>query len=166
MSPDAILRVLRSRFVPSVERRAKQDAKAMTERGQKVLPSGSERVQDRLKLPGSVTPAALPPGKEAGAVAPAEQSLVLQGSASLAERQMSAPAQQLGGHFSNNVSGTELTDLDRSTNRDPAKEEEFWDGRVFTEGDLEEFMEMEKPSLAVQMGKEFFDAEGNFLYRI
>lgn len=140
----------------------------MAELGQNVLPSGSERVQDRLKLPGSLTPAAIPPGKEAAAVAPAEQSLVLrgEGSASLAKRQTSAPVQQLGGDFSNNVSGTELTDLDRSTNRDPAEEEEFWDGRVFTEDDLEEFMEMEKPSHAVQMGKEFFDVEGNFLYRI
>lgn len=168
MTPDVILRVLRSRFVPSVERRAKQDAKAMAELGQKVLPSGSERVQDRLKLPGNFTPAALPPGKEAGAVAPAEQSLVLrgEGSASLAKRQTSAPVQQLSSDFSNNVSGTEPTDLDRSINRDPAEEEEFWDGRVFTDDDLEDFMEMEKTCLAVQMGKEFFDAEGNFLYRI
>lgn len=167
VTPDVILRVLRSRFVPSIERRAKQDAKAMAELGQKVLLSGSERVQDRLKLPGNLTPAALPPGKEAGAVAPAEQNLVLrgEGSASLTKRQTSAPVQQLG-DFSNNVSGTELTDLDRSTNRDPAEEEEFWDGRVFTDDDLEGFIEMEKPSLAVQMGKEFFDAEGNFLYRI
>lgn len=168
VTPDVILRVLRSRFVPSIERRAKQDAKAMAELGQKVLLSGSERVQDRLKLPGNLTPAALPPGKEAGAVAPAEQNLVLrgEGSASLTKRQTSAPVQQLGGDFSNSVSGTELTDLDRSTNRDPAEEEEFWDGRVFTDDDLEGFIEMEKPSLAVQMGKEFFDAEGNFLYRI
>lgn len=169
MTPDVILRVLRSRFVPSVERKSKQDAKAMAEHGQKVLPSGSERMQDRLKLPGKLTPAALPPGKEAGAVAPAEQSLVLRGEASAPvafKRQTSAPVQLLGGDFSNNVSGTELTDLDRSTTRDPAEEEEFWDGRVFTEDDLEEFMEMEEPPLAVQMGKEFFDAEGNFLYRI
>lgn len=168
MTPDVILRVLRSKFVPSVERRAKQDIKAMAELGQKALPSGSERVQDTLKLPGNLTPAALLPGKEAGAVAPAGQSLVLrgEGSTSLAKRQLSAPVQQLGGDFSTSVSGTGLTDLDRSTNRDPAEEEEFWDGRVFTEDDLEEFMEMEKPSLAVQMGKEFFDAEGNFLYRI
>lgn len=168
VTPDVILRVLRSRFVPSIERRAKQDAKAMAELGQKVLLSGSERVQDRLKLPGNLTPAALPPGKEAGAVAPAEKNLVLrgEGSASLTKRQTSAPVQQLGGDFSNNVSGTELTDLDRSTNRDPTEEEEFWDGRVFTDDDLEGFIEMEKPSLAVQMGKEFFDAEGNFLYRI
>lgn len=168
MTPDVILRVLRSRFVPSIERKAKQDAKAMAELGQKVLPSGSERMQDRLKLPGNLTPAALPPGKEAVAMAPAEQSLVLRGeaSASVVKRQTSAPVQQLGGDFSNNVSGTELTGLDRSTTGDPAEEEEFWDGRVFTEDDLEEFMEMEKPSLAVQMGKEFFDAEGNFLYRI
>ena len=140
----------------------------MAEVGQKLLPSASERIQDRLRLPGKLPPAALLTGKEAGAVAPAEQSLVLraEGLASVAKSQTSAPGQQLAGDLSNKVSGTELTDLDRSTNRDLAEEEEFWDKTVFTEDDLEEFMGMEKPSLAVQMGKEFFDAEGNFLYRI
>ncbi|CAG07499.1 unnamed protein product [Tetraodon nigroviridis] len=167
VTPDVVLRVLRSRFVPSVERRAKQDAKAMAGPGPKVLPSGSKRVQDRLKLPGNLPPALLPPGKEAGAVAPAEQGLALRGDglATLAKRQTPALVQQLG-DLSSNVSGTEPTGLDRSTHTDPAEEEEFWDGRVFTEDDLEEFMEIGKPPLAVQVGKEFFDAEGNFLYRL
>lgn len=43
--------------------------------------------------------------------------------------------------------------------------EERWDGQVWTEEELEEFLELENTSI-VQVGKDFFDAEGNFLYRI
>lgn len=170
MAPDVILRVLRSKFVPTVERRAQQDAKIKAELRQKVLHSGPGRAQDTLKLPGKLTPAALLPGKEAGAVVTAEQTLVMQGkgSASLVTSHTPASLQQLRGDFSNKGSTTALTELDRTTDTDPTEEdeEECWDGRVLTEDDLEEFMEMEKPSLPVQMGKDFFDAEGNFLYRI
>lgn len=41
-----------------------------------------------------------------------------------------------------------------------------WDGRVLTEEELEKFLEMENTSSVVQVGKDFFDTEGNFLYRI
>lgn len=168
MTPDVILRVLKSKFVPSADRRAKQDAKVMSDLGQKVLHSGSTRLQDKLKLPGNVTAAALPPGKEAGAVVPTEQTLVLRGESpvSLAKSHTSASVQHHS-DFSNYVSETNLTDVDRTTNRDQTEdEEECWDGRVFTEDDLEVFIEKERPSVAVQMGRDFFDAEGNFLYRI
>lgn len=170
MTPDVILRVIRSKFVPTVDRRAKQDAKVMAELGQKVLHSGSRTSQGTLKLPGNFTPAALPPGKETAAMVPAGQTLVLRGEGpiSLAKGHTPASVQHHRSmDFSNNNSGTNLTDLDRTINGDPIEEEEErWDGRVFTEDDLEKFMEMENPSLAVQMGKDFFDTEGNFLYRI
>lgn len=170
VTPDVILRVLRNKFVPTAERRAKQDAKVMAQLGQNMLHSGSGTVQDRLKLSGNLTPASLPPGKEASAVVPADRTLVLyEGSPSLAKSHSPASVQQLGGDFSKNISGTKLTDLDRTTNKDVTKkeeEEEYWDGIALTEDDLKEFMGMEKPSIAVQIGKEFFDAEGNFLYRI
>ncbi|KAM9506551.1 neugrin isoform 2-T4 [Salvelinus alpinus] len=45
-------------------------------------------------------------------------------------------------------------------------QEERWDGRVFSEEELEELMLSSKPSPVVQNGIEFFDSEGNFLYRI
>ncbi|XP_055788607.1 keratin, type I cytoskeletal 9-like isoform X1 [Salvelinus fontinalis] len=45
-------------------------------------------------------------------------------------------------------------------------QEERWDGRVFSEEELEELMLSSKPSRVVQNGIEFFDSEGNFLYRI
>lgn len=170
MTPDVILRVLKSKFVPSADRRAKQDAKVMTDLGQKVLHSGSTRLPDKRKLPGNVTAVALPPGTEAGAVVPAEQTLVLRGESpvSLAKSHTSASLQHHSSDFSNYVSETnKLTDVESTTNRDPTEdEEECWDGRVFTEDDLDVFIEKTRPSVAVQMGRDFFDAEGNFLYRI
>lgn len=169
MTPDVILRVIRSKFVPTVDRRAEQDAKVMAEDGQKVLHSGSRRLQEKLKLPGNFTPAALPPGKETAAVVPAEQTLVLRGEGpvALAKSHTSASVQHHSSDFISNVSGTNLTDLDKTTNSDPIEEEEErWDGRVFTEDDLEKFIKMQNPPLPVQMGKDFFDTEGNFLYRI
>nr|XP_029506335.1 neugrin [Oncorhynchus nerka]XP_029506336.1 neugrin [Oncorhynchus nerka] len=45
-------------------------------------------------------------------------------------------------------------------------QEERWDGRVFSEEELEELMLSSKPSPVVPHGREFFDSEGNFLYRI
>ncbi|XP_036801695.1 neugrin [Oncorhynchus mykiss] len=45
-------------------------------------------------------------------------------------------------------------------------QEERWDGRVFSEEELEELMLTSKPSPVVPNGREFFDSEGNFLYRI
>lgn len=169
MTPDVILRVIRSKFVPTVDRRAKQDTKVMAEHGQKVLHSGSRRLQEKLKLPGNLTPSALPPGEETAAVVPAEQTLVLRGEGpvSLAKSHTSASVQHHSSDFISNVSGTNLTDLDKTTNSDPIEEEEeHWDGRVFTEDDLEKFVEMENPPQPVQTGKDFFDTEGNFLYRI
>ena len=45
-------------------------------------------------------------------------------------------------------------------------EEERWDGEVLTESELEELMLTTKPSSAVKVGKDFFDTNGTFLYRI
>lgn len=48
------------------------------------------------------------------------------------------------------------------------EEEEEWDGVVFTDEGLEEFIHtlQEKPSAVEQKGREFYDHDGNFLYRI
>ncbi|KAM9350648.1 neugrin [Symphorus nematophorus] len=170
VTPDVILRVLRSKFVPTPERKAKQDAKIMAGLRQQALPSGAGTGQDRLKLHGHHTSAVLPPGSRDGAVVPvADQTLMLrgEGSGSLAKTPASVtvlPSQFRAG-FSKDV-----PEEDSSTNTNPPEEcredEESWDGQVLTEEELEEFMEMEKPSPVVQVGKDFFDAESNFLYRI
>lgn len=172
VTPDVIQRVLRSKFVPPSERKAKQDAKAMPNLSQQVLPSGAGTGQDRLKLHGNHTPAALPRGSSNSAMVPAaDQTLMLRGedSGSLAHRgaPVTALPTQLRAAFSKDAPMTRSTEEDSSTNTNPTEEdEENWDGAVLTEEQLQEFIEMKKPTSVVQVGKDFFDAEGNFLYRI
>lgn len=175
VTPDVILRVLRSKYVPTPERKAKQDAKVMAGLSQQVLPSSAGTGQNRLKLPGNSTPAVLPPGSKKGAVVPvAENSLMLQGEGSGSLVKSPAPVivlpTQLRAGSSIDASVTRFTEEDTTANINPSEkdneDEESWDGQVLTEEELEEFMEMAKPSPVVQVGKDFFDAEGNFLYRI
>lgn len=176
VTPDVILRVLRSKFVPVPQRKAKQDAKVMAELRQQVLPSGAGTEQDRLKLPGNRTSAALPPGSTKGAVVPvADRTLMLrdEGSGSLA-KSPAAPVTLLPTQFrpgiSKDVPAARPEEEDSISHTNPTEEdeedEEGWDGWLLTEEELEEFIEMEKPHPAMQIGNDFFDAEGNFLYRI
>ncbi|XP_077566865.1 neugrin [Stigmatopora nigra] len=53
-----------------------------------------------------------------------------------------------------------------SAHNDVAKEEEaLWDGQVFSEEELDEFKDIE-PTPVLQHGHDFFDSNGQFLYRI
>ncbi|XP_070766225.1 neugrin [Enoplosus armatus] len=176
VTPDVILRVLRSKFVPAPERKAKQNAKVMSVVGQQVLPAGAGAGRDRLKLPGNHAAAVLPKGSTEGAVVPvAEQTLMLrsESSGSLANKSpapvMVLPTQSRA-VICKDAPMAKTTEEDSATNTNPTEEdkedEESWDGLVLTEEELEEFMEMEKPSPVAQVGNDFFDAEGNFLYRI
>ncbi|XP_054464548.1 neugrin [Anoplopoma fimbria] len=174
VTPDVILRVLRSKHVPAPDRKIKQDAKVMVRHGQQVLPSGAGAGQNRLKLPGNRSLAALPPGSRDSAVVPvADQTLMLrhEGTGSLAK--IPAPATPLPTQFragSKDVPVTRSEEEDSSSDTDPTKDdkedEESWDGRLLTDKELEECMEMEKTDPVVQVGNDFFDGEGNFLYRI
>lgn len=137
---------------------------------QKMLPSGAGAGQDRLKLPGNYTPATLPAGSREGALIPVtDQTLMIRGEASGPLAKSPAPVTVLPTQFTAGISReatvTRSTEEERPTNTNPTGEES-WDGKVLTEEQLEEFMEMEKPAPVVQAGNEFFDAEGNFLYRI
>uniref|UniRef100_A0A3Q0R854 Neugrin n=1 Tax=Amphilophus citrinellus TaxID=61819 RepID=A0A3Q0R854_AMPCI len=148
VSPDVILRLLRSKFVPSPERKAKQNAKVMARLSQQVLPSGTGTQQDRLKLPERCTPAILPSGSTEGALIPvANQTRVIQDHGLHSLAKSPAPVTVHPTHFTAGISEDATV-------------------RGITEDKLEEFMEMEKPSPAAQVGNDFFDAEGNFLYRI
>ncbi|XP_008294344.1 neugrin [Stegastes partitus] len=181
VTPDVILRVLRSKFVPSPERKAKQNNIVMAELSQQVLPSGAGTQQDKLKLPGSRTPAILPSGSTEGALVPvAEQTRMIRGEGSGSSAKSPVPATvvptQLAAGISQAVAATRLAEDTRATNttltdedeedEDDEDDEEGWDGQVLTEEELEEFMDMEKPSPLMQVGKDFFDAEGNFMYRV
>lgn len=162
--------MLRSKFVPSPERIAKQNAKVMVRLGQQVLPSGKQ--QDIQKLPENRTPAILPSGNTKAALVPvADQTPMIQkeGSGSLAKSAISVSVvpSQLTAGTSKHATVMKSTVDDSMSDAIPAEEDEdSWDGQVWTEEELEEFMEMEEPSPVVQVGSEFFDAEGKFLYRI
>lgn len=167
VTPDVILRVLRNKFVPPPERKAKQDAKVTAGLGQQALASGATPVEDRLKLTGNQTPATLPPGKAGGLVA--DQTLMLQdqSTGSLARAPLTVLNTQIKGEIRKDASVMRSTEEDTTTDTELTNQEEAsWDGWVWTEEELVEFMDMENPSPVVQVGKDFFDAEGNFLYRI
>lgn len=161
--------------MPTTERKAKQDAKVIVQLGPKVLPSGGGTVQDRLKLPGNHTPDTFPPGRGDGAIMPvADQTLMLRGEVLRYLAHSPAPVPvlrtQLREEISKDAPGTRSTEMDKTTDtkstEEDTQEEDIWDGQVLTEEDLEELMETEKPPPVVQVGKDFFDIEGKFLYRI
>ncbi|XP_031700959.1 neugrin [Anarrhichthys ocellatus] len=172
VTPDVILRVLRSNHVPAPDRKIKQDAKVMSGLGQPALPSGAGTEQNRLKLPGHHTSAALPPGSRERAVVPvAEQTVMLRGDGTGSLAKIPAPATLQATQFragSKDVAVTRSEEEDGASNTNPSKDdkedEESWDGQLLTDKELEEFME--KPYPVVQVGNEFFDGEGNLLYRI
>lgn len=171
--PEVIRRVLRTKFVPLPERREKQDAKVMAAAGLQALPSGAGTRQDRLAPPGNRTPAMLPSGGAGGALLAAAsrtQAVPAGGSGSPPQSLVgvsASPAQRtaaVGKEASVTTSTEDSSMVDAEEEED--EEEDSWDGQVLTEQDLEELLGTEKPSPAVQVGKDFFDAEGNFLYRI
>ncbi|AWP09561.1 putative neugrin isoform 2 [Scophthalmus maximus] len=174
VSPDVILRVLRSRFIPAPQRKVKQDAKVMAGLSQQLLPSGGRSGQDRLKLSGSNTAALLPSGKGGGALISAtDQTVMIRGEGSGSLTKSPAPVtvlpSQLTAGIRKDATVTDTSTEESPTSTNPTEydtEEESWDGLVFTEEQLEEYMAIEKPAPVVQVGNDFFDAEGNFIYRI
>ncbi|KAM6924882.1 neugrin [Xenentodon cancila] len=167
VTPDVILRVLRSKFTPPLERKAKQDAKVMARHGQQVLPSGARTRQDTLEPAGNGTPDMLPFGSLDNALVPVSgQTQVVRGEDSGSA--VRSPALVLSSQLTAGIKDATVTTstVEDITGRSPAEDEDGWDGHVLTEEELEEFLDMEKPSPVVQLGNDFFDAEGNFLYRI
>uniref|UniRef100_A0A8C5HZG6 Neugrin n=1 Tax=Gouania willdenowi TaxID=441366 RepID=A0A8C5HZG6_GOUWI len=136
--PDVIRRVLGSKFVPPPERKMKQNSKVMAFLRQNELPAGAAAHQPRETLPGNraAATAVLQSGSTDGALVPV------------------APHQNL----KRANSAEEVV---------PSEEdEEVWDGRVFTEEELEELRGVENVTPPVQVGNEFFDSDGNLLYSI
>ncbi|XP_067448135.1 neugrin [Thunnus thynnus] len=174
VTPNVILRVLRSKFIPAPERKARQDANVMSGLSQQVLPSGAGTRQDRLKLPGNRAPAALPSGSREGGLVPlADRTLMTGGKGSASVAKSPAPVAVLPPQFTEDISKDATVTIkgeDSNSNTNPAgddkEDEESWDGQVLSEEELEELMDMKNPSPVVQVGNDFLDAEGNFLYRI
>ncbi|XP_029995849.1 neugrin [Sphaeramia orbicularis] len=170
VSPDVILRVLRTKFIPSPERKAKQDTKVMVALNQQTLPSGVVKVQERPRLTGNSAAAVLPPGNTENTVVPVEnQTLTLRGEGSGSLTVSPVPVAALGRLSAADTSKHTLvrsTKEENATSRVTEEEEESWDGQVLTEEQLEQCMETVTFSPVVQVGKDFFDVEGKFLYRI
>lgn len=204
---DVILRVLRSKFAPTPERKAKQDTSVWARLRQQALPGGGAGGQDRqVALPGggeagrpgrtqlpasghrSRKPAMLPTGSDTGALV----TLASHSSQRLIARDLEDDPGPRAMMTTANYPAAPLTSLPTQLSSSPTlhsrhtsgqddsrgeweeeenvsekdDQEERWDGRVFSEEELEELMLTSKPSPVVPNGREFFDSEGNFLYRI
>lgn len=173
VSPEVIYRVLRSKFTPPPERRLKQDAKA----GPLSLEDGktiqTRKSQSQLPSPTSTVPVLISSGNTntvtaltSGALTPAESVTGL----------VSTPADVPSALIRTTPITTVAQETFQeppavstgSTNVEEMAEEEEWDGIVLTDEELEELIYTlrEQPSPAEQKGREFYDSEGNFLYRV
>ena len=199
--PDDILRVLKSKFNPTAERKLKQDASVMARLGQPTarLPAGGVPQGSLLQPPAQNTLAALGAGDGAsgpvGALVPLANRMLPTPRAEEGRggRELSGTPPGGGGGGGRHASLTtrpkplSLTTVVESSRLTPAPsiseedprgappvergeddevEEERWDGEVLTESELEELMLTIKPSTTVKVGRDFFDADGGFLYRI
>lgn len=177
VSTDVIHRVLRGKFVPSAERRAKQDSKAAV--WQQSLPANAHPGQDAPQLPGThndMLPAgtgsalatldqqSLGAGREVATTAPSG------GGDSLGALTLPSPRSPVW----SSVTPQEVqTERQSSLNQEEEEgveeeEEDSWDGQVLSDQELEELARThpEQNCQVVQKGQEFFDSAGNFLYRI
>ncbi|XP_073674684.1 neugrin isoform X2 [Garra rufa] len=164
VSPDVISRVLRSKFTPSAVRKLKQDAKVLANTGPQPQ-SLRDGKTEQPRLPKTPTPAILPSGStgalttlSTGALTVREtETGLLPSSGNIVASQKMTPALQ------EHPDSTAEMDM-----RDDIELEEEWDGVILTEEELENIAQTlkEKPSPVEQKGREFFDSEGNFLYRI
>lgn len=165
VSPDAVLRVLRSKFVPSPKRKTKQDAKVIVKLHQQALPSGAGVGQDKHRLSAAITRAALTSG-ESAVVPVGHQSLMLQteqnpAALSVVTTKLDSVVTKtttVGPQEEHQPAGSSAVDEEQ-------EEEEGWDGQVLSEEDIQELITL-KSSPIVKVGNEFLDKDGNFLYRI
>ncbi|XP_061910224.1 neugrin [Entelurus aequoreus] len=172
VSPDVIVRVLKSKFIPDPARKLKQNAKVMTRLNPQVLPSGSGAQQSRLKLHrGRTADALLPSGSQENSLVPVAAHTLIgvntnsdNKSLAVASAPVTAPASRFTS--ASNIDATERTTAGDNSSHPAEEEEENWDGEVLSEEQIEQVWEMKKPAPVVQVGKDFFDGEGNFLYRI
>lgn len=171
VSEDVILRVLRSKFVPNPERKAKQDAKVMRKLEQQVLPLRRQVEQEKQRLTSGPTQAALLSGSKNSALIPmGNQSLIPQTEEKIAalnvvnKHKLSQVTKYSIENTQEIQESTESAVVDKEED-DDAEEDEHWDGQVLSEEDIEELITV-KCTPVIKEGDEFFDVHGNFLYRI
>ncbi|XP_028850595.1 neugrin-like [Denticeps clupeoides] len=171
VSQEEALRVLRSKFVPRPERRLKQDTVALARNKQLSLSGGQRR-----QLPGGIPATTLASGTEASLVPASSQGPVLVreegstgGLTSVSPRSSQPSNALVNSSQSSTLPEGQLQQKVPEGQVELKKgEDEVWDGVVFSEKELEDLSQnlSEKPSPAVQKGREFYDKDDNFLYRV
>ncbi|XP_067269877.1 neugrin [Pseudorasbora parva] len=163
VSPDVISKVLRSKFTPTAVRKLKQDSNVLASTGQLSLREGKTEHQPLATLSLGKTGALTTQSKTALAVREGETGMA-PSSGNVVPSQVLSVVHKLTPALQEQPDSTTKMDM-----RDIAfEEEEEWDGVILTEEELEHITQtlQKTPSPVTQKGNEFFDSEGNFLYRI
>ncbi|XP_022541401.2 neugrin [Astyanax mexicanus] len=185
VSPDTISRILRSKFTPPPGRKIKQDLKALATVKPLSLRDGqtdlSKKGQIRLPTPDGSVPPMLSSGNTGALTALSPEAQV--------PAEFETGLVPSGGEHTSLTRGTSQISLFPSVKQSALQQQpnenqeqmeaeeakiseteyESNSDRVFlTDTELEELIHtlQEKPSAVEQKGREFFDSQGNFLYRI
>ncbi|XP_018427255.1 PREDICTED: neugrin [Nanorana parkeri] len=189
VSTDNIRRVLKSKFVPSEARKMKQDAAAFKSLGQvsstkhdqpKLVPSSKHPSQPLLAhgnsdrhLLVSQSPPLLPSPKTSdfSHIAVRTEGTQRHIGNALVPQNMLQGVKEAQPPLA--VSSASPNRQEEPVPDDPGEEDwkmldEKWDGEVLSDHDMEELANsgLENKMKVVQKGREFFDGDGNFLYRI
>ncbi|XP_056320352.1 neugrin [Danio aesculapii] len=163
VSPDVISRVLRSTFTPPEARKLKQDAKVSPSSGQQYLRDGKTE-QSRLQK--SLAPSALLSSANSSDSALETLDTNRTGLVpSAGHITLSKPTAVLkvAPEYRDRLESEGGMDVN-----DDVEFEDEWDGVILTDEELEKITQTlhDKPSPVEQRGRDFFDSEGNFLYRV
>nr|ACO52018.1 Neugrin [Aquarana catesbeiana] len=189
VSTDVIRRVLKSKFVPSEARKMKQDASVSRHLGQ-ISPRTK---QDQLKLVSSKHPTqhVLGDGKSdrqllvshSPPLLPSPKTsdishVAVRGEGAQRRRDNSLIPQIALHKVWDVPPSPALTSANPSVQGEPVPSapveedletlDETWDGEVISDHELEELSKsgLENKMKVIQKGREYFDSDGNFLYRI
>lgn len=167
VNKDTILRVLRSKFAPSPERKAKQDIKVMAKLKQQVLLSGPREHQKKTGLTsGPKLSSSLSSSSVSSALIPVDhQSLMLENEQNPVALCVVAKHSFLQVTELNDGPQEKMQQSTESAVVEEEEEEDSWNGHILSEEDIEELMKV-KPTPVVKEGNEIYDIEGNFLYKI
>nr|XP_006628633.1 PREDICTED: neugrin [Lepisosteus oculatus]XP_015198054.1 PREDICTED: neugrin [Lepisosteus oculatus]XP_015198056.1 PREDICTED: neugrin [Lepisosteus oculatus] len=169
VSSDVIHRVLRSKFIPPPERQQKQDGRVFARTGCQSL-LGSVKQDARLAQVPATAAAMLTPGVGEVQAERGGSSLALGQEATAVL--LASPRGTLAPHGTARLGVPATQDPPRlgkisesSQDITPGEEEGV---RVLDDEELEKLLSnpSPKPLEVVQVGSEFYDGEGNFLYRI
>ncbi|KAM4678391.1 neugrin isoform 1-T1 [Discoglossus pictus] len=192
VSTDVIIRVLRSTFSPNVKRKAKQDANvskllaqppqgssrdvmqpalSAKDTAQQLLTSGRNEkqlngahVQQLLQPPEKIQPE-----KAAALVLRSGDYVELRNKGSLQVSSEQNKPEIVSARSKRALSSADYSNADQlSSVEGEQKLDDEWDREVLSDGELEEISEngLKNTMKVVQKGREFFDTDGNFLYRI